>query len=204
MQSNSERSTMNILHIDSSISGDLSVSRQLSAAAVAEIASGRPGASVIYRDVVASPLDHYRMNDKPGNDTAASALSAAILKEFLAADTIVIGAPLYNFTVSSQLKAWIDRIVISGVTFKLGETGFIGLAGDKRVVVLLSRGAVYRSGSVWAPFEHAETFLNAIFGFLGIEPEIIVAEGTAFGPDSRESAIAGAEAAIALLTAWVA
>lgn len=192
---------MSILHIDSSISGDASVSRQLSAAAVAEIAGAQPGAKVVYRDLVAVPLDHYLMTDKPGNDTEGSAFSAAILAEFLAADTIVIGAPLYNFTVSSQLKAWIDRIVISGVTFTLGAQGSVGLVGDKRVIVLLSRGAVYQPGSAWAPFEHAETFLNAIFGFIGIKPEIIVAEGTAFGPESRAGAIAGAEAAIANISA---
>lgn len=195
---------MNILHIDSSISGDASVSRQLSAAAVAELAGARPEVNVVYRDLVATPLDHYLMSDKPGNRTDGSAFSATILEEFLLADTIVIGAPLYNFTVSSQLKAWIDRIVISGVTFKLSEQGSIGLVGNKRVIVLLSRGAVYQTGSPWAPLEHAETFLNALFGFIGIKPEIIVAEGTAFGPDSRTAAIAGAEAAIAQFSARVA
>ncbi|SFB34531.1 FMN-dependent NADH-azoreductase [Collimonas sp. OK607] len=195
---------MKILHIDSSISGEASVSRRLSAAAVTEIAGAQPGATVIYRDLVAMPLDHYLMTDKPGNDTQGSAFSAAILEEFLAADTIVIGAPLYNFTVSSQLKAWIDRLVISGVTFKLSEQGSIGLVGDKRVIVLVSRGAVYQPGTPWSPFEHAETFLKAIFGFIGIEPEVIVAEGTAFGSDSRACAIAGAEAAIAKIPARVA
>lgn len=195
---------MNILHIDSSITGDASVSRQLSARAVAEIAGERSDVNVIYRDLVATPLDHYLMTDKPGNSTESSAFSAAILEEFLLADTVVIGSPLYNFTVSSQLKAWIDRIVISGVTFKLSEQGSIGLVGNKRVIVLLSRGAIYQMGSPWAPLEHAETFLNAVFGFIGIKPEIIVAEGTAFGPDSRTAAIAGAEAAIAQFSARVA
>lgn len=192
---------MSILHIDSSISGDASVSRRLSAAAVTEIAGAQPGTQVVYRDLVAAPLDHYLMTDKPGNTTEGAAVSAAILAEFLAADTIVIGAPLYNFTVSTQLKAWIDRIVISGVTFRLGEQGSIGLVGDKRVIVLVSRGAVYQPGTPWAPFEHAETFLQAIFGFIGIAPEVIIAEGTAFGPDSRAGAIVAAEAAIAKISA---
>lgn len=188
---------MTILHIDSSISGVASVSRQLSAAAVAEIVAKRPGTQIVYRDLVATPLDHYLMTDKPTYDTEGAAFSATILEEFLAADTIVIGAPLYNFTVSSQLKAWIDRIVISGVTFTLDEKGSNGLVGDKRVILLVSRGAVYQPGSSWAPFEHAESFLRVIFGFIGIDPEVIVAEGTAFGPDARAGAIAGAEAAIA-------
>lgn len=195
---------MNILHIDSSISGNASVSRRLSAAAVTKIKNRNPDVKVVYRDLVAAPLDHYLMTDKPGNETEGSAFSATILEEFLNADTIVIGAPLYNFTVSSQLKAWIDRIVISSVTFTLGEQGSRGLVADKRVVVLLSRGAIYQPGSSWAPLEHAETFLNAIFGFIGIKPEVIVAEGTAFGPAGYASAIAGAEAAITQLSAGVA
>ena len=173
------------------------MSRLLSAAVVSEIIAVQSGEKVVYRDLVAAPFDHYVMTDKPGHDTEGSAFSAAILEEFLAADTIVVGAPLYNFTVSSQLKAWIDRIVISGVTFNLGEQGSVGLAGDKRVIVLLSRGAVYQPGAPWAPFEHAETYLNAIFGFIGVKPEVIVAEGLAFGPDSRAAAIAAARAAIA-------
>lgn len=187
---------MSILHIDSSISGDASVSRQLSAAAVAKIAAARPGIEVIYRDLAVDPLAHYVMTDKPGNDTEGSAFSAAVLEEFLAADTIVIGAPLYNFTISSQLKAWIDRIVITGVTFSFGEQGPVGLVGDKRVILLVSRGLAYQAGTPTEPLEHAETLLNAIFGFIGIKPEVIVAEGLIYGPEARAGAIAGAEAAI--------
>lgn len=188
---------MTILHIDSSISGDTSVSRQLSAAALAKITAARPGAKVTYRDLVSAPLDHYVMTDKPGNDTQGSAFSAAILEEFLAADTIVIGAPLYNFTISSQLKAWIDRIVITGVTFTFGEQGPIGLMGNKRVIILVSRGLAYQPGTPTAPLEHAETLLNGIFGFIGIKPEVIVAEGLIYGAESRAGAITAAEAAIA-------
>ncbi|GHH26879.1 FMN-dependent NADH-azoreductase 2 [Sphingomonas glacialis] len=195
---------MTILHIDSSISGANSVSRQLSADTVAKLSAARPDATILYRDLAATPINHYVMTDKPGNDSAESAFSATILEEFLSADTIVIGAPLYNFTVSSQLKAWIDRIVISGTTFKMGAEGSVGLAGGRRVIVLLSRGGVYQAGTPWAPFEHAETWLRAIFGFIGIEPELIVAEGTAYGPDARAGAIAGATAAIADLPALAA
>ncbi|WP_278392960.1 FMN-dependent NADH-azoreductase [Sphingobium yanoikuyae] len=195
---------MTILHIDSSISGDTSVSRQLSAAAVARIVATQPGAEMIYRDLVASPLDHYIVTDKPCNDTAGSAFSAAVLEEFLAAETIVIGAPLYNFTISSQLKAWIDRIVISGVTFSFGEQGPVGLAGDKRVIILVSRGLAYQAGTPTGALEHVETLLNGIFGFIGIKPEVIVAEGLIFGPEARAGAIVGAEAAIADLLAQAA
>ncbi|KJF71713.1 MULTISPECIES: FMN-dependent NADH-azoreductase [Agrobacterium] len=192
---------MNILHIDSSITGDNSISRQLSASTISNIVKARPDAQVVYRDLVAEPLDHYQITDKPGNSTEGSAFSAAILSEFLAADTIVIGAPLYNFTIPSQLKAWIDRIVISGVTFKLGPDGSVGLIGEKRAILLVSRSAVYQPGTSWAPHEHAETFLKAIFGFIGIEPEVIVAEGAAYGPESRAAGIEAAEAAIARIAA---
>lgn len=190
---------MTILHIDSSISGANSVSRQLSADTLAKVAAAQPGAQIIYRDLAAAPLDHYIMSDKPGHDTEGAALSTQILEEFLSADTVVIGAPLYNFTVSSQLKAWIDRIVIAGVTFQMGATGSVGLAGGRRVIVLVSRGGVYQPGSPWAPFEHTETWLRAIFGFIGIEPEVIVAEGTAYGTDARAGAMASASAAITAL-----
>ncbi|GAJ96984.1 FMN-dependent NADH-azoreductase [Agrobacterium rhizogenes] len=192
---------MNILHIDSSITGENSISRQLSASTISNILKVHPDAHVVYRDLVAAPLDHYRITDKPGNSTAGAAFSAAILTEFLAADTIVIGAPLYNFTVSSQLKAWIDRIVINDATFKLGPEGSAGLVGEKRVILLVSRGAVYQPGTSWAPHEHAETFLRAIFGFIGIEPDVIVAEGAAYGPESRAAGIKSAEAAIASIAA---
>lgn len=195
---------MTILHIDSSISGDTSVSRRLSAAAIAKITAAQPSETVVYRDLVAAPLDHYIMTDKPGNDTEGAAFSATILDEFLAAGTIVIGAPLYNFTISSQLKAWIDRIVITGVTFKFGENGPVGLMGGKRVIVIVSRGLVYQPGTSSAALEHAETLLDGIFGFIGIKPEVIIAEGLIYGPDARAGSIAGAEAAIANIPALAA
>ncbi|POP83785.1 hypothetical protein BKM77_15110 [Pseudomonas syringae] len=187
---------MIILHIDSSITGETSVSRQLAGATVAKLTAARSDAKVRYRDLVATPMDHYVMADKPDNETQGSAFSASILDEFLMADTVVIGAPLYNFTVSSQLKAWIDRIVIGGATFRMDASGAVGLVGHKRVIVLLARGAVYQPGTPWAPFEHAETFLTAVFGFMGIKPEFIIAEGTAFGDESRSHAISNAKQAI--------
>ncbi|AOV10027.1 MULTISPECIES: FMN-dependent NADH-azoreductase [Enterobacteriaceae] len=192
---------MTILHIDSSITGEHSVSRQLSATALAKISASRPEKKVVYRDLAATPLEHYRITDKPGQETQESVLSGAILDEFLDADTVIIGAPLYNFTISSQLKAWVDRLVIAGITFNLDNQGnSVGLVGDKRVIILLSRGSVYQPGAPWAQFEHAETYLKAIFGFIGIQPTVIVAEGTAFGPESRAKAISAAESVIAAIS----
>jgi len=121
------------------------------------------------------------------------AAGRAVLEEFLAADIIVIGAPMYNFTIPSQLKAWIDRILVAGKTFKYGPEGAEGLAGDKRVIVAISRGGFYGADTPAAAGEHLETYLRWVFGFIGItDPEFISADGIQTGPDHREKAVAGA------------
>lgn len=187
---------MNILHIDSSISGENSASRALTAAIVAELTASNAGAHVTYRDVAGEPLDHLTL---PG---FASAQSQAVLAEFEAAQVVVIGAPMYNFSVPSQLKAWIDRILIAGRTFRYTETGPVGLAGDKRVIVAIARGGIYGEGSAQRSSEHAETYLRDALGFIGITaPEFIVAEGLAMGPEPRAAAIAAAHAAVPALVA---
>ena len=109
-----------------------------------------------------------------------------MLDEFLAADTIVIGAPMYNFTLPTQLKAWIDRIVVAGKTFRYTANGPEGLAGGKRVIVALARGGIYDEGSPAAALEHLETYLRGVFNFIGIEPEFVAADGLAIGPEQRE------------------
>ncbi len=167
-----------ILKIDSSITGDASVSRQLTAAAIDQLRGQSPGAQVIERDLVVSPLTHL---------TLGGSGDADVLDEFLAADTVVIGAPMYNFTVPSQLKAWIDRILVAGKTFRYGANGPEGLVGGKRVIVALSRGGFYEDNSA---FEHAKSYLQAAFGFVGITPEFVTADGIAVGPEQREAGIA--------------
>ncbi|MGN7295260.1 FMN-dependent NADH-azoreductase [Rhizobium sp. SAFR-030] len=117
------------------------------------------------------------------------------------ADVVVIGAPMYNFTVSTQLKAWLDRIIIPGTTFRPSAGGVEGLAKGKRVVVALSRGGVYAPGTAAASAEHAETLLRTMFGFIGIAPELVVAEGLNAAPQARAEAVAGARTAIDRLTA---
>jgi len=188
---------MKLLHLDSSITGDGSVSRQLSAAIVDRLRAADPAIEVSYRDLVADPIEHLTLGHLP----AASEESRALLDQFLASDTVVIGVPMYNFTLPSQLKAWLDRILIAGETFAYGPEGPSGLAGGKRVIVALSRGGLYGEGSPAAAFEHAETYLKAVFGFIGITPEIVVAEGVAIGPDQRAHAIDGATGEIEKLTA---
>ena len=170
---------MTILKIDSSITGENSVSRQLTAATLDQLLEAKPGADVVVRDLAAEPLDHL---------TLAAFADTRVVDEFLAADTVVIGAPMYNFGVPSQLKAWIDRIAVAGKTFRYGEDGRpIGLAGDKRVIVAISRGGFYDEGNA---MEHVETYLRGMLGFLGIAPEFVHADGIAVGPEQREAGIA--------------
>jgi FMN-dependent NADH-azoreductase len=188
---------MKLLHLDSSILGEGSISRQLSAAVVQQWRDAAPAVEITYRDLAADPIPHLTTGHLPN----ASPESRAVLDQFLAADVIVIGAPMYNFTLPSQLKSWIDRIVAAGETFRYSEQGPEGLAGSKRVIILLSRGGFYGPNSPAAVAEHAETYLRAVFGFLGIVPEIIVAEGTQMGPEQRAAAVAEAEVRIADLAA---
>jgi FMN-dependent NADH-azoreductase len=202
---------MKLLHVDASILGANSASRRLSAAAVERLNKATPGLEIVYRDLAAEPLSHLT-----GEHLAAAhgavpesatvqkdiAASQTALQDFLAADIVVIGAPMYNFTIPSQLKAWIDRIVIAGKTFKYGPNGAEGLAGNKRVVIAISRGGLYGPGAPAAALEHLETYLRAVFGFIGVTNlEIIVAEGLQIGPEQREKSMLGALQSAAALRA---
>ncbi len=169
---------MTTLHIDSSINGDNSASRAMTRSIVDRLASG----GAVYRDLAAQPLGHLT---ERGQDPH-------VLEEFLAADTVVIGAPMYNFTLPSQLKAWIDRILVAGSTFRYTEAGPEGLAGGKRVIVALARGGFYDGGSPAAGLEHLESYLRGIFNFIGIEPEFVAADGLNFGPEQREESLKAA------------
>jgi FMN-dependent NADH-azoreductase len=202
---------MKLLHVDASILGANSASRRLSAAAVERLKKATPGLEIVYRDLAAKPLSHLT-----GEHLAAAhgavpesatvqkdiAASQTALQDFLAADIVVIGAPMYNFTIPSQLKAWIDRIVIAGKTFRYGPNGAEGLAGNKRVVIAISRGGLYGPGAPAAALEHLETYLRAVFGFIGVTNlEIIVAEGLQIGPEQREKSMLGALQSAAALRA---
>ena len=202
---------MNILHIDSSILGGYSASRQLSAAAVARLSAGRDDIHITYRDVAADPIPHLSGGylaalqgaeaDRTPELQADISLGVAVLDEFLAADTVVIGAGLYNFGMPSQLKAWIDRILVAGKTFSYVDGRPVGLVPGKRIILTIARGGFYSGVSPIASFEHTETHLTTAFGFIGLNAEAIVAEGLSGGPEQRAAALAQAEAAIATLTA---
>jgi len=192
---------MKLLHIDSSVLGPHSVSRQVSAAIVDRLRQATPSLEVTYRDVTQAPLAHLSGSHLAAAQGAPApaelgpdlAASAAALDEFLAADVVVIGAPMYNFTIPSQLKAWIDRVLVAGKTFSYGANGPQGLAGGKRVIVAISRGGYYGAGSPAAALEHLETYLRGVFGFMGItNPEFIIADGIQVGPEHREKSIASA------------
>ena len=183
---------MTVLKIDSSITGENSVSRILTDRIVQQIRSADPSANVIERDLVADPLGHLTLEDFA---------DSTVLDEFLAADTIVIGAPMYNFTLSTQLKSWIDRILIAGRTFRYTASGPEGLAGGKRVIVALARGGFYDANSPAASLEHLETYLRGVFNFIGIEPEFVAADGIAISPQQREQSIGQALGATLRLAA---
>jgi FMN-dependent NADH-azoreductase len=124
------------------------------------------------------------------------------LADFLAADVIVIGAPMYNFSIPSQLKAWIDRLAVAGKTFRYTEKGPQGLVPDKRVIVASSRGGFYGPETPAAFLDHQESYLRGLFGFLGItDVTFIRAEGVNLGPEQRSAALDGASAAVAKLAA---
>lgn len=177
---------MKLLHLDSSIMGEGSASRAISAAVVERLRETSPELEVTYRDLAAEPIPHMTL------DTFLKLESGDDVRQFLDADVVVIGAGFYNFTIPSQLKAWIDRIAVKGKTFTYGESGPVGLAAGKRVIIALARGNVYGAASPYAAYEHAETLLRSVFSFVGVDVEFIIAEGLGRGEDERRAAIDGA------------
>ena len=185
---------MKLLHIDSSALGTGSVSRELSAALVRKFVTQYPSAEIRHRDLAADPLPHWTPN--ADGDVARPIRDGEILEEFLAADHIVIGAPMYNFGIPSQLKAWIDRIAVAGKTFRYTENGPQGLAGGKKVVIASSRGGIYSVGAA-AGMDFQEAYLRTVLGFVGItDIEVIRAEGVNLGAEQRKAAIADAHVLI--------
>jgi len=172
-----------ILHIDSSITGDNSASRAISRSIVDRLLAADPAAQVIERDLVDQPLSHLTL-EALGDSTVAD--------EFLDAQTVVIGAPMYNFTLATQLKAWLDRILIAGKTFRYTADGPEGLAGGRRVIVAIARGGFYNEGSPASALEHLESYLRGVFNFIGIEPEFVAADGLNISPEQRERSVRAA------------
>jgi FMN-dependent NADH-azoreductase len=200
-------SVKKLLHVDSSILGAGSVSRELSAAIVADERRRDPSLAVTYRDLAVAPVGHLSgahlaafQGAAPETPTLAQDIAAgqSALEEFLAADIVVVGAPMYNFSVPSQLKAWIDRLAVAGKTFHYSEKGPVGLAGGKKVIVASSRGGFYGPGTAVEFLDHQENYLRGVFGFFGItDVSFIRAEGVALGVEHRAKAIEAARSEIA-------
>jgi FMN-dependent NADH-azoreductase len=195
---------MNLLHVDSSILGPASISRGLSATIVEAWKRKNPSSKIVYRDLVADPINHLNGSLLLAASIDASqhtpeirkelTVSASALAEFLAADVIVIGAPMYNFGIPSQLKAWIDRVAVAGKTFTYTPQGPKGLAGGKTIIVASSRGGYYGAGTPLAAIDHQENYLKSTFGFLGItDIRFVRAEGVNISPEAKQQAIAAAE-----------
>lgn len=186
---------MKLLHIDSSIQGEGSVSRELTREIVARWVAERPDTEVTYLDLAAQALPHLSQKSLVRADELEAARNAEALEQFLAADALVIGAPVYNFTIPSQLKAWIDRITVAGKTFTYTANGPQGLAGGKEVVVAVARGGVRAPD---ASGEFGEPYLKFLFAFLGIDNvRFVRAEGLAISPQQRAASLSAARAAIA-------
>ncbi|NLC37286.1 MAG: FMN-dependent NADH-azoreductase [Alcaligenaceae bacterium] len=206
---------MKLLHVDSSINGAASVSRGLTRQAVEQWLASNPGTQVEHLDLAVDTPTHFSSDAmgirRPAGDTLSeaeqreNALSETLVSQFLAADVIVVGAPLYNFSIPSQLKAWIDRLAQAGRTFRYTENGPEGLAKGKTVIAVLSRGGVYSTSEAGQAMEHQESYLKTIFGFFGItDIRIVRAEGTDLGADSREAALRNAADEITAATEAVA
>lgn len=195
---------MKLLHIDSSILGDNSASRQLSRQVVDAWQAAEPSAVVTYRDLAADAISHFSSTTLVAAGTTAdlrdavqqheAELSASTLAEFIAADAVVIAAPMYNFTIPTQLKAWIDRVAVAGQTFRYTEAGPEGLCGGKKVVIVSTSGGIHAGQA--SGIAHEE-YLKLVLGFLGItDIEIVRAEGLAYGDEVRNNAMSAAQAKI--------
>ena len=195
-----------VLHINSSVRQTGSLSRQLGAEFIAKWQQAHPSDTIVTRDLASAPLPHLTEQligayfTPPGQRNADQAhtltLSDTLVDELLAADTIVIGAPMYNFSVTSGLKAWIDHIARVGRTFQYGADGPKGLVTGKKVYVVVASGGVYSQGPA-AGYDHLTTYLRAVLGFLGMtDITFIVAEGVSKGEDATAAAIAKSRADI--------
>src|SRR5436305_466685 len=193
---------MNILFVTSSSRGSASYSNRVATNVLTELRTRNPGARVTGRDPGREPLPHIdddfvtatRGPTMPQTDEqrALLARSEALVDELLASDVIVIAAPMINFTIPSNLKTWIDYVARAGRTFSYTEKGPQGLVIGKQVILVVARGGVY-AGNPALDFQ--VPYLKSVLGFLGMtDVEVVEVEGTAFGPEAAEKAVAAATA----------
>ena len=197
-----------VLVLNSSALGNASVSNELVQDALTRLRARDPNLEVITRDLGANPVPHLNSDSAmalrgapPANDAqaAAQALSDTLIAELKAADTVVIGAPMYNFGIASTLKAWFDYVLRAGVTFRYTETGPVGLLEGKRAIVIESRGGFYSEGAT-SVLDSQEPHLKTLMSFMGIKDVTFIrAEKLAFGPEARQQALDGARAQLGQL-----
>lgn len=200
----------NILVLNSSVSGEASVSRLLVADAVTELTQRDPSAKLVFRDLAANPVPHLSPETVAGvrsqattpAEQVARTLSDELIAELRAADTIVIGAPMYNFSIPTTLRSWFDHVLRAGETFSYSEAGPKGLLSGKKVIVVESRGGLYSEGPAKA-IDFQEPYLRQLLGFIGLADDLtfIRAEKIGFGPDARDQALADSRAELAKLSA---
>jgi len=201
----------NVLYINSSVRTTGSLSRQLSAEFIAKWQAAHPQDTIVERDLAANPVPHLNeemlgafftpAENRNADQAYAVKLSDQLVDEAIAADVIVIGAPMYNFSVPSGLKAYIDQIARAGRTFKYTETGPVGLLTNKKVYIVTASGGVYSEGPA-AGYDFLVTYLRAVLGFLGItDITFIRAEGVALGEQAVADTLAKSRAAIDELAA---
>jgi FMN-dependent NADH-azoreductase len=195
-----------VLVLNSSVSGEGSVSKILVEEAVQRLLEANPGATVVHRDLGATPAPHLTTANVAGvrgvpttdAELAARALSDKLIAEVRAADTIVIGAPMYNFSIPTGLRAWFDYVLRAGETFSYSEAGPQGLLAGKRVIVIESRGGLYSKGPAKA-IDFQEPYLRTLLGFIGLgDVTFFHAEKIGFGPEAREAALSAAKQALAV------
>ncbi|MET8119372.1 NAD(P)H-dependent oxidoreductase [Micromonospora sp. NPDC005189] len=177
---------MHLLHIDSSIQGEMSVSRRLTARATAAWCAAHPGGTVTYRDLEAEPLPHLdsvaglaRMTPPDQHTPAQRAsweLSERLIDEVKQADAVLLGLPLYNYGAPSSVKAWVDHLMVAGLAYD--PTTQQGLLGGREFVVLASRGGGYGEGTPRNGWDHAEPWLPHGLSLTGMQPRFISAELT--------------------------
>lgn len=175
-----------LLHIDSSIKGDQSVSRRLSARAADAWRTSHPGGTVTYRDLGADPVPHLNTaggmarlvpaEERTPAQAVSWKLSHKLIEEIRAADTVLLGLPLYNYGAPSSVKAWVDHLIAPGLAFD-PETG-TGLLSGREFIVLASRGGGYAPGTPRDGWDHAEPWLPHGLEITGLEPHFITAELT--------------------------
>ena len=194
---------MNILHVTSSSRGNASYSNRVAGHVLDELVARNPGATIAVRNVATDPLPHIdddflaatRSPQGPQTERqrAVLAQSDALVDELFAADIVVIGAPMINFTIPSTLKAWIDNVARAGRTFSYSEAGPKGLVTGKQVIIVGARGGVYSEAG--KPLDFQIPYLKSVLGFLGMtDVEVLEVDGTAYGPEAAEKAVTAAAA----------